>query len=120
MTSGMGFFNRGARLEAKLDLLTALVQKGFHHTMSALDDVLKAIDTETNAIAAGLDADAKVIADLRAQLAAAPTVTQATLDTLNGISTRLAASAARTAAIAVDPANPVPTPAPVVAPTPAA
>lgn len=62
-----------------------------------LDDLLTAIDNETNAVAAE-------VASLRAQLAAAPTVTQATLDKLSSISSRLQG-------IAADPANPVPVPA---------
>lgn len=72
--------------------------------MSQLDDLIAAIDNETNAVAAE-------VAALRAQLAAAPTVTQATLDKLSSISTRLQG-------IAADPANPVPAPpAAAAAPT---
>lgn len=66
--------------------------------MSQLEDLITAIDNETNAVAAE-------VATLRAQLAAAPTVTQATLDKLSSISSRLQG-------IAADPANPVPAPAP--------
>jgi ABC-type transporter Mla subunit MlaD len=98
-------FKRGRRIEQKLDALTRLVQTFYKHTMSQLDDLITAIDNETNAVAAE-------VAALRAQLAAAPTVTQATLDKLSSISTRLQG-------IAADPANPVPAPAPAPStPTP--
>jgi chromosome segregation ATPase len=89
------------RLEAELAELKASVNLLLERsliTMSQLDDLITAIDNETNAVAAE-------VAALRAQLAAAPTVTQSTLDKLTSISTRLQG-------IAADPANPVPAPTP--------
>lgn len=115
-------FGRRKRIEARLHEMQAslntLLERS-QHTMSQLDDLITAIDTETNLLAASVESDAKVIADLRAQLAAAPTVTQATLDTLTSVSTRLQAANDRLKAIGADPANPVPAPAPAPA-TPAA
>lgn len=107
--------------------------------MSALEDVVSQIDSATNAIAAALDNEGKAIGSaatelmaLRAQLSAAPTVTQATLDQLASIHSRLSSATSTIASqstqlqgIAADPANPIPgataapaTPAPV-APAPA-
>jgi hypothetical protein len=85
---------RLARLEDKLDALVKYLHERIPNIMGQLDDLITAIDNETNAVAAEVDA-------LKAQLAAAPTVTQAELDKLTSISTRLQA-------IAADPANPVP------------
>ena len=93
------------RVLGELADLRQLVTKGFQSMAMSLDDLVTAIDNETNAVAAE-------VAALRAQLAAAPTVTQATLDKLSSISTRLQG-------IAADPANPVPAP-PLPATPPAA
>jgi uncharacterized phage infection (PIP) family protein YhgE len=125
---------RGKRIEKKIDELTALIKKGFLITMSQLEDVVSAINTATNAIADGLTAEgsailtvASEVSSLRSQLTAAPTVTQATLDALAAIQSKLASSATtiqsqstQLQAIAADPANPVPTPAPATPPAPAA
>lgn len=85
------------RVLGELAELRGLITKGFQLMGMSLDDLVTAIDNETNAVAAE-------VAALRAQLAAAPTVTQATLDKLASISGRLQG-------IAADPNNPVPTPA---------
>lgn len=71
--------------------------------MSKLDDIISAINTETNALAAKIDA---------LEIAAGGTVTQANLDALSAISARLKGLAAPDDAppVAVAPA---PTPAPV-------
>lgn len=94
----LGFRKRVLR---ELADLRSLVTKGFQSMGMSLDDLVIAIDNETNAVAAEVSA-------LRAQLAAAPTVTQATLDKLSSISTRLQG-------IAADPNNPVPAPTPPAA-----
>lgn len=90
-------FGSRSRVLHELAELRSLITKGFQAMGMSLDDLVTAIDNETNAVAAE-------VAALRAQLAAAPTVTQETLDKLSSISTRLQG-------IAADPANPVPAPA---------
>jgi hypothetical protein len=82
------------RLEHKID---HLIQRNAAMA-TQLEDLISAIDAETNAVAAEVDA-------LHAQLAAAQgaTVTQADLD-------RLAAIRDRLKTIGSDPANPVPAP----------
>lgn len=121
---------RGKRIEKKIDELTALIKKGFRITMGQLEDVVATINTATNTISDDLTVEggsisglASEVSALRAQLAAAPTVTQAVLDTLSGVASKLSSSASTInahavslAAIAADPANPVPAPTPTPAP----
>lgn len=93
------------RIEAKLDALAGLLTERTARIMGQLDDLITAIDAETNAVAAETNAVAAEVEALKAALAAAPTVTQTQLD-------KLAAISARLQGIAADPANPVPAPAP--------
>jgi len=96
--------------------------------MSAITDLITAVDNATNTIAEGLAGEATAItavatevADLRAQLENAG-VPQEAIDRLSAVETRLSTAAATITAnkqaletIGADPANPVPTPAPAPA-----
>jgi hypothetical protein len=76
--------------------------------MAKLTDVQQLIadlDTETNTVAAKVDAQAAAIADLKAQIAAGSPVTQADLD---AIAAGLTPISDRLKALGSDPAAPIP------------
>lgn len=100
------WFQRGARIERKVDALLSDIKKLGEKLMGQLEDLTTAIDAETNAISARVD---KLTADLQAALANGQPPNPATLAQLAAISGRLKV-------LGADPANPVPPPAP--APTP--
>ena len=83
-------------------------------TVTTIEQLVKDIDVETNAIAGLLDADDKAIQDLKAQIAAGTPATQADLD---AISASLTTTSARLKAIGADKTNPIPDPAQAASPT---
>lgn len=96
-------FGRSRRIETKLDRLIALQEK----TMGQLEDLVTAIDAETNAVAARID---HLGSELASALAAGQAPKAETLAALSTISDRLKS-------LGADPANPVPPPAPAPAPS---
>ena len=96
-------FGRGGRLEAKLDRLLVLQEQ----TEMTLEELVTAMDAETNAVAAKMD---KLSADLAAAHAAGQAPKPETIAALSAISDRLKA-------LGADPATPIP-PAPEPAANP--